>query len=45
MPFQDLTPEELEFLVKKALELEAVDAKIIPTYQVFVEKRVSYNFV
>ncbi|WP_198143797.1 hypothetical protein [Methanosarcina lacustris] len=30
----------MEFLVKKALELEAVNAKIIPIYQVFVEKRV-----
>ena len=40
LPFRDMAPEELEFLVKKAFELEAVDAKIIPTNQVFVEKRV-----
>ena len=40
MAFQDTKPEELNFLVKKALELEAIDAKIIPTYKVFVEKRV-----
>ncbi|WP_292390459.1 hypothetical protein [Methanosarcina sp. UBA5] len=35
-----IKPEEFDFLVKKALELEAIDAKIILTYKVFVEKRV-----
>ena len=40
MAFRDTKPEELNFLVKKALELEAIEAKIIPTYKVFVEKRV-----
>ncbi|HWR25632.1 MAG TPA: DUF2284 domain-containing protein [Methanosarcina sp.] len=40
MPSRDTKPEEFDFLVKKALELEAIDAKIIPTYKVFVEKRV-----
>jgi predicted metal-binding protein len=40
VPLKDTKPEELDFLVKRALELEAVDAKIIPTYKVFVEKRV-----
>ncbi|AKB57754.1 DUF2284 domain-containing protein [Methanosarcina barkeri] len=40
MSSTDIKPEEFDFLVKKALELEAIDAKIIPTYNVFVEKRV-----
>ena len=40
MSLKDTTPKELDFLVKKALELEAIDAKIIPTYKIFVEKRV-----
>jgi predicted metal-binding protein len=40
VPLKDTKPEELAFLVTKALELEAIDAKIIPTYKVFVEKRV-----
>ena len=37
VPLKDTKPEELDFLVKRALELEAVEAKIIPTYKVFVE--------
>ena len=40
MSLKDTIPKELDFLVKKALELEAIDAKIIPTYKIFVEKRV-----
>lgn len=39
MSLGDIKPEDLEFLVKKTLELEAIDAKIIPTNKVFVEKR------
>jgi predicted metal-binding protein len=40
LPLIETKPEEFDFLVKRALELEAIDAKIIPTYKVFVEKRV-----
>jgi predicted metal-binding protein len=40
LSLKDTTHKELDFLVKKELELEAIDAKIIPTYKVFVEKRV-----
>ena len=40
MSFRDTNLEEFDFLIKKALELDAIDAKIIPTYKVFVEKRV-----
>jgi predicted metal-binding protein len=40
LSLRDTIPEELDFLVKKALELGAIDAKIIPTYKIFVEKRV-----
>ena len=40
MLVKDTTPKELDFLVKKALEMEAIDAKIIPISKVFVEKRV-----
>ena len=40
MSLKDTTSKELNFLVKKALELGAIDAKIIPTYKIFVEKRV-----
>ncbi len=37
---KETKPEEFDFLLKRALELEAINAKIIPTYKVFVEKRV-----
>ena len=40
MSLKDTTPKELDFLVKKTLELDAIDAKIISTYKIFVEKRV-----
>lgn len=40
MSLKDTIPKELDFLVKKALELGAIDAKIIPTYKIFTEKRV-----
>jgi len=33
VPLKDTKPEELDFLVKRALELEAVEAKIIPNLQ------------
>jgi predicted metal-binding protein len=39
LSLKDEKSEEFDFLVKKARELEAIDAKIIPTYKVFVEKR------
>jgi len=38
LSLRDIIPKELDFLVKKALELETVDVKIIPTYKIFVEK-------
>lgn len=41
MPSQDLSLENLEFLVKKALDLGALDAKIISTGRVYVENRVT----
>ena len=41
MPLDNiLNSEKFNFLIEKARELEAIDAKIIPTENVFVEKRV-----
>ena len=40
LSFRDIEPEKCDLLVKKALEMDAVDAKIIPISKVFVEKRV-----
>jgi len=40
LSFRDIEPEKCDLLVKKALEMDAIDAKIIPISKVFVEKRV-----
>ena len=40
MSLGDIVLKEIDFLVKKALELESVDSKIIPTYKIFVEKKI-----
>jgi predicted metal-binding protein len=40
LSLRDTVPKELDLLVKKALKLEAIDAKIIPTYKILIEKRV-----
>ena len=38
LSFRDIEPEKCDLLVKKALEMDAIDAKIIPISKVFVEK-------
>jgi predicted metal-binding protein len=44
LSLRDIIPKELDFLIKKALELESVDSKIIPTYKIFIERIVILKY-